>query len=189
MVMISFFGVHGSGKTLTAKFLLSQLENSKYVPLEAIGEVKGLDPIQRQTLYFTTYVRQYLKNSHTEHPVIFDSHPALTIPYTDYWIKDSYRKRKIMEAFQIVVENLPKTDYLVYLRTFDVELVRERIFSRTDTFRDKSEEANPEYIKAIMIKVEEYLKLHGSKIAHSIIVIPAEIEVDERAKKILEIIK
>ncbi len=183
---IAFIGVHGIGKTTTAKMLENY--GFRMVPLEAIHLIEGLDPISRQLLYFTTYVSDFLKaSSSIIEDLAFDSHPLLVLPYTEYWLsKAGVAKEDLsrtLDSFLRVLLILPKVDVLFYLRMTSVEKVIERLKMRGR--RNLSEEADREYLKFIDERAKYYVKIYGDKVACRVVEINGSLEVNERVEIVL----
>jgi len=185
---IAFIGVHGSGKTTTARFFNKYGFRSQSV--EAIHKAFGLEPIQRQTLFFTTYVSSYLSglNENKNQNIVFDSHPLIVLPYTEYWLlKGGFPKNTVDDvvmSFLNIVLMLPKVDLMVYLKGERIDIIIDRILKRA-RFSTK-EEANAEYIAFIDKKIQSYLAKYGDRIAKNLLVVDASIELFERAKLIEE---
>lgn len=185
---IAFIGVHGSGKTTTARYFNKYGFKSQSV--EAIHKAFGLEPIQRQTLFFTTYVSSYLSglNENRNQKIVFDSHPLIVLPYTEYWLlKGGFPKdtvEDVVKSFLNIVLMLPKVDLMVYLKGEKTDVIIDRILKRA-RFSTK-EEANAEYVEFIDKKIQSYLNRYGEKIAKNLLVVDATIELFERAKVIEE---
>lgn len=176
---IYFIGVHGVGKTTTAKYLASKLRDHVYVSMDCIDEVKGLSPIARQLLFFSTYVRQYLRTYRNEN-IIVDSHPLLVIPYTLWWTKSE----ELANEFLNIILKMPTSDVIIHLKPNDLNVLAKRIQKR---YRyNVFEEGQIDYIKFIITKTEEYLKMYGSRISNNIIHVDADMEVYLRGDFILK---
>ena len=178
MVRIYFIGVHGVGKTTTAKYLVSRLNGYSFHEMDCIEEVAGLSPTARQLLFFTTYVRQYLRTYRLGN-VVVDSHPLLVIPYTLWWTKD----KELADEFLRIVLRLPKCDYMIYLKPHDINILIRRIQER---YRyNVIEEGQLDYINFIIEKTEDYLRRYGGLISNEVIYVNADMEVNERGDYIL----
>ena len=180
---IAFIGVHGIGKTTTAK----ALENYGFrmVPLEAIHLIEGLDPISRQVLYFTTYVSDFLKaSSSLVDDIAFDSHPLLVLPYTEYWLSKAgvavEDLRRTLDSFLRVLLILPKVDVLFYLRMTSLDKVVERLRMRSR--RNLSEEADREYLEFIDNRTRYYVRRYGERVACRVVEVDGSLEVDDRVE-------
>ena len=179
---IYFVGVHGVGKTTTAKYLAYKLKNHTYIDMDCIEDVKGLPPIARQLLFFTTYVRQYLRTYRNKN-IIVDSHPLLVIPYTLWWTKNE----ELADEFLKIILRIPKSDVIVHLKPHNLDILVERIQER---YRyNVYEEGQIDYIKFIISKTEEYLKTYGNQVSNHVIHVNADTEVDVRGAHILKELK
>lgn len=185
---VSFVGVHGSGKTTTARRAVR--DGFRMQSVEAIDIAFGLPPVERQTLFFTTYVNSFLAALNTSDDVklVFDSHPLVVLPYTEYWLrKGGFTPSKIeqvLDAFAKIIELLPPVDLMVYLEADDLDIVVERIKRRARF--SVSEEARVDYIEFIDQRLSEYLGSMGGRLARSIIRIRASEEVEKRYSKVRE---
>ena len=56
-MIVSLIGVHGVGKTYTAR-ILSSSYGFKHKTIEVIEAAYGLDPVNMQLLFFSSYVRR-----------------------------------------------------------------------------------------------------------------------------------
>ncbi len=182
-VTIAFIGVHGAGKTRTAE-ILAKL-GYVYQPLEVIDEAYGLNPLERQLLFFLSFTKEYLKalRRHRAH-VVFDSHPLLVIPYTEYWLRRAgYTWNEVSRLTRIMLETvllLPKIELLVYIKPRNIDTIVKRLYLRRRF--NVEEEANPEYIEYIDSRTGFYVKKYSSRLALKTIVIDAEVEAEKRAE-------
>jgi len=186
---IAFIGVHGVGKTRTAE-VLSRM-GYVYQPLEVIDEAYGLNPLERQLLFFLSFTGEYLKAlKRYKTRVVFDSHPLIVIPYTEYWLrKAKYSWDEITRLIRIMLETilvLPKIDLLVYIKPRKYDTVVKRLYLRRRF--NVEEEANPEYIEYIDRRVNFYVDKYADRIASRTITIDAEVEVEERARIVYEMV-
>ncbi len=185
---VSFVGVHGSGKTTTAKRAVK--DGFRMQSVEAIDIAFGLPPVERQTLFFTTYVNSFLAALNTSDDVklVFDSHPLVVLPYTEYWLrKGGFTPAKIeqvLDAFVKIIELLPPVDLMVYLEADDLDIIVERVKRRARF--SVSEEARADYIEFVDQRLGEYLRSIGARLARSIIRIRASEEVDKRYSRVRE---
>ncbi len=181
-ITIAIVGVHGVGKTATAQVLAKR--GYYYQQLEVIDEAYGLNPLERQLLFFLSYTREYLKaTTRVKNYTVFDSHPLLVVPYTEYWLKQQeYTDIEIRKLTKMMVDTilfLPKTTLLVYLRPRSLETVVKRLKLRRRFNLD--EEAKLDYIEFIDRRTRFYVELLGKRIAREVIVVEAEKESHERA--------
>lgn len=181
-ITIAIVGVHGVGKTATARVLAKR--GYYYQQLEVIDEAYGLNPLERQLLFFLSYTREYLKATiRVKSYTVFDSHPLLVVPYTEYWLKQqNYTDIEIRKLTKMMIDTilfLPKTTLLVYLKPLFIETVVKRLKLRRRFNFD--EEARPDYIEFIDRRTRFYFELLGKRIAKEILVVEAEKEVYERA--------
>ena len=179
---IAIVGVHGVGKTATAQVLAKR--GYHYRQLEVIEEAYGLNPLERQLLFFLSYTREYLKaTTRVKGYTVFDSHPLLVVPYTEYWLKQQdYSDLEIRKLTKMMVDTilfLPKTTLLVYLKPLSLETVVKRLKIRRRFNLD--EEARIDYIEFIDRRTRFYVELLGKRIAREVLVIEAEKEAHERA--------
>ena len=185
---VSFVGVHGSGKTTTAKRAVK--DGFRMQSVEAIDIAFGLPPVERQTLFFTTYVNSFLAalNTSDDAKLVFDSHPLVVLPYTEYWLrKGGFTPAKIeqvLDAFVKIIELLPPVDLMVYLEADDLNIVVERVKRRARF--SVSEEARVDYIEFIDQRLSEYLRSIGGRLARNIIRIRASEEVEKRYSRVRE---
>ncbi len=181
-ITIAIVGVHGVGKTATAQVLAKR--GYYYQQLEVIDEAYGLNPLERQLLFFLSYTREYLKaTTHVKSYTVFDSHPLLVVPYTEYWLKQQdYADIEIRKLTKMMIDTilfLPKTTLLVYLRPRSLETVVKRLKLRRRFNLD--EEAKLDYIEFIDRRTRFYVELLGKRIAREVLVVEAEKEAYERA--------
>ena len=181
-ITIAIVGVHGVGKTATAQVLAKR--GYYYQQLEVIDEAYGLNPLERQLLFFLSYTREYLKaTTRVKGYTVFDSHPLLVVPYTEYWLRQQgYTDPEIRKLTKMMVDTilfLPKTTLLVYLRPRSLETVVKRLKLRRRF--NLEEEARQDYIEFIDRKTRFYVELLGKHIARETLVIEAEREAYERA--------
>ncbi len=181
---ISFVGVHGIGKTTTAKYF--SRKGFKLRAVEAIHLAYGLEPVQRQTLFFTKYVSDFLLalNKIGNNMLVFDSHPLVVLPYTEYWLRksglDKKRIEEVVLSFSKIIELLPKVDLLVFLKTTSFDTVVERILSR-DRF-SSIEEIDRDYIRFIDERIGHYLRIYKDVLAKDYLEINGTLEITDRAK-------
>ncbi len=181
-ITIAIVGVHGVGKTATAQVLAKR--GYYYQQLEVIDEAYGLNPLERQLLFFLSYTREYLKaTTRVKSYTVFDSHPLLVVPYTEYWLKQQdYTDIEIRKLTKMMIDTimfLPKTTLLVYLRPYSLETVVKRLKLRRRFNLD--EEAKLDYIEFIDRRTRFYVELLGKRIAREVLVVEAEKEAYERA--------
>ncbi len=181
-ITVAIVGVHGVGKTATALVLAKR--GYVYQQLEVIDEAYGLNPLERQLLFFLSYTREYLKaTTRVKGYTVFDSHPLLVVPYTEYWLKQqNYTDIEIRKLTKMMLDTilfLPKTTLLVYLKPTHTETVIKRLKYRRRF--NVEEEARREYIEFIDRRTKFYVELLGKRIAREILVIEAEKEAHERA--------
>jgi len=186
-LIIALVGVHGVGKTTTAIKLREY--GFKLEPLEAIHLVGGLDPVQRQTLFFTTYVSCFLKAvGRGGERIVFDSHPVLVLPYTEYWLGraglSADEIKRVLDSFQRVLSILPPIDLLVYMKPSKMSIIVERLLSRARP--NAREEADLNYLTFIDKRLRYYLNAYSSLLAKRIIVVDGSLEVDKRVQRVLE---
>jgi len=191
---VAIVGVHGVGKSYTAQ-QLEDVYGFRYARLEAIFEARGLKPTERQVLFFSKFVSGYLEETAKcfgcGRPLVFDSHPLLVLPYTEWWLGRAGRPPEeveaLVQAFKQVVRNLPKLTMLVYLKPATIETVLERIKSRSRfNFR---EELDEEYVTYIDARTEELVAKEGPRLAERVLVIKAELEGRERAARIYRLMQ
>ena len=186
---IAFIGVHGVGKTRTAE-ILSKMGYA-YQPLEVIEEAYGLNPLERQLLFFLSFTKEYLKALRRyKTRVVFDSHPLIVIPYTEYWLRRAeYSWDEITKLTRIMLETvllLPKIDLLVYIKPRKYDTVVKRLHLRRRF--NVEEEADPEYIEYIDRRTNLYINKYSHKLALRMLTIDAEIEAEERAEIVHNVI-
>lgn len=186
-VTIAFIGVHGVGKTRTAEILAKM--GYIYQPLEVIEEAYGLNPLERQLLFFLSFTKEYLKALRRyKARVVFDSHPLLVIPYTEYWLRRAgYSWDGIARLTRIMLETvllLPRINLLVYIKPRSMDTVVKRLHMRKRF--NVEEEANTEYIEYIDHRTEFYLNKYSHRLAARTLVVEAEIEADKRAEIVHE---
>lgn len=191
---VAIVGVHGVGKSYTAQ-QLEDLYGFRYVRLEAICEAQGLHPTQRQVLFFSKFVSEYVektaKHSNSKRPIVFDSHPLLVLPYTEWWLskagKSPHEIEELVQAFKHIVRNLPKLTMLVYLKPATIDTVIERIKSRSRF--NFHEELDEEYVTYIDARTEELVAREGPKLAERVLLVKAELEGRERATRIYRLLQ
>ncbi len=185
-MIVALVGVHGVGKTTTAIRLRKY--GFKLEPLEAIHLVDGLDPVQRQTLFFTTYVSGFLKAvGRGGERIVFDSHPILVLPYTEYWLGraglGADEIKRVLDSFQRVLSILPRIDLLVYMKPSSMDIIVKRLLSRARP--NAREEAKLDYITFIDKRLRYYLNTYSSLLAKRTVVVDGSLEVNERVKHLL----
>ncbi len=191
MVAIAFIGVHGIGKTTTARSL--NKHGFRYKPVEAIHVAYGLKPIERQTLFFVKYVYDFLSMlSRAEGKnVVFDSHPLITLPYTEYWLSRSgvgaSNIKKTISSFTSILGLLPSIDMIVYLKMNRIDVVVERILSRKRF--SASEEIDPDYIRFIDERLGDYMSEQCPNLARRCLEMDGTLELQARKEKILSILE
>lgn len=191
---VAIVGVHGVGKSYTAQ-QLEDLYGFRYVRLEAICEAQGLHPTQRQVLFFSKFVSEYVektaKHSNSRRPIVFDSHPLLVLPYTEWWLskagKPPHEIEELVQAFKHILRSLPKLTMLVYLKPETIDTVMERIKSRSRF--NFHEELNKEYVTYIDARTEELVAREGTRLAERVLVIKAELEGRVRAARIYKLLQ
>ena len=185
MPLISFIGVHGSGKTSTAR-LLAQLypDCYNYRGLEAIDEAHGLPPAARQLLFLSRFIDGYLQayreSQRNKKAVVVDSHPVLVPIYSRWWLRG--QAEETIEAMEKLLQLLPPADLLVYIRVRNVEEIVQRILMRGR--HTAQEEANPEYISFIDHEASRIVEEYGSRLARKIVILEAEELLEEKVRRI-----
>ena len=169
--MVALVGVHGVGKTTTARALGYPV---RYV--EAYHMVAGLPPRHRQLVFFLEFAWALLEAAGSrEQVLVLDNHPLLVLPYTDYFVGDNGLTR----AMESMLLQLPRVNLLVLLDPADTETVLERIVMRG---RNVEEEAVREYVEYITARTREYFNRLGRRIAEDVFIVPAERDVEERVR-------
>ncbi|ALL00789.1 Thymidylate kinase [Pyrodictium delaneyi] len=185
MPLISFIGVHGSGKTSTAR-LLAQLypDCYNYRELEAIDEAHGLPPIARQLLFLSRfidgYLRAYRESQRNRKAIVMDSHPVLVPIYSRWWLRG--QAEEAIEAMEKLLQALPPADLLVYIRAQSAEEIAQRILMRGRQVAQ--EEANPEYISFIDREASRIVEEYGGRLARRIIVLEAGEPLEEKVRRV-----
>lgn len=180
---VALVGVHGSGKTTTAR-LLAVGGGLRLRGLEAIEVAFGLPPVERQTLFLTTYVNSFLSALNTGEAggLVFDSHPIVVLPYTEYWLArgglGAGRVREVLGAFERIIALLPPVDLMVYLKADDTSVIVERVRRRARF--SAAEEAREDYIEYIDRRLNTLLNHSGNSLARHTLTIPASLEAEER---------
>ena len=182
LLTISFVGAHGSGKTTTARRAVK--DGFRMQSVEAIDLAFGLPPVERQTLFFTAYVNSFLSALNTTEPgvLVFDSHPLVVLPYTEYWLSrgglDRDRVDQVLEAFGSIIALLPPVDLMVYLEADDIDVLVERVKRRARF--SVAEEARADYIEFVDRKLRDYLQRLGPSLARYTLTVKASLELEER---------
>jgi len=200
-MIVAFAGVHGSGKTTTARRLCELLEDHaglecRCIELEAIGDVRGLNAVARQLLFASKFTYHYVMGMSSKADVIvYTSHPVMVIPYTAYWlVKTGVSDEVIVKSLLYIkgiIDLLPPPDILVYLRVADnisVDIIRSRIIRRGELEKDErnvEEEANPLYIKAISLLTDHVIDVYRRR-NWNILDVEARLEADMRARVIYD---
>ncbi len=184
-VSVAIIGVHGIGKTATAAVMEGM--GYRYVRIEAIEVAQPLYPTHRQIVFFSKYVSDFITHTPSpKKPVVFDSHPLVVLPYTEWWLKQAGEEPEVIEelltSFETIVSRLPKVTLLVYLKPERIETVVERIKMRS-RFNSR-EELNEDYIRFIDLRLKGYVRDLGRLVAEDVITIRAEDEMEIRARKI-----
>lgn len=183
---IGLIGVHGVGKTTTAKELRNLL-GLPHEEIEVISRAHGLDPVSRQVKFFTDYTSRYIDVISENESVIVDSHPLIVVPYTDYWIGEVNGNREVarelVDSIISTLKHLPKLDALVEIRPSTPSTVIRRVKHR-GRFNVREEE-NKEYIEYITSKIKYYVDKYGKLFSNKVIVVKAEIDPELRARSIL----
>ncbi|BES80885.1 hypothetical protein [Pyrodictium abyssi] len=185
MPLISFIGVHGSGKTSTAR-LLARLYPGCYLyhELEAIDEAHGLPPAARQLLFLSRFVEGYLQayreSQSTGKTVVMDSHPVLVPVYSRWWLRG--HAEDTVEAMEKLLQALPPADLLVYIRAGDPKEIARRILARGRAVA--REEADPEYIEFIDREASRIVEEYGASLARRIMVLDAQEPLEEKARRV-----
>ena len=182
---IALIGVHGIGKSTTARILSSSLD-IPHIEIEAISKAHGLQPELRQALFFAEYLSKYIQAVGRNGAVVIDSHPLIVIPYNNYWLGKVAGKQDLANTFSKamidILTNLPKIDLLVEIRPLIIDTVLDRIKTRGRF--NLSEEENREYVTFIASQIRHLVIKYGSLIAKEVITIPAEVEAEKRAELI-----
>lgn len=183
---IGLIGVHGVGKTTTAK-LLSKMLNTKHCEIEVISKAYGMSPVPRQVMFFTEYTSKYVDIITRESSVIVDSHPLIVVPYTDYWVgkrgNDPKTASVLRDSMINMLTLLPKLDILVEIRPASSSTVISRVKTRRRF--NLAEEANTEYIEFILERMKKYVEEYGLLLAKKVITVSAEIAPELRAETIV----
>ncbi len=191
---VAIVGVHGVGKSYTAQ-QLEDVYGFRYARMEAIFEARSLKPVERQVLFFSKFVSKYLeemvKSAGCGRPLVFDSHPLLVLPYTEWWLSRAGMPPEdidaLTRAFKLVIKSLPKLTMLVYLRPESVETVIERIRGRSRF--NFHEELDEDYVTYIDVRTGELVARDGPALASRVLVIRAELEGRERAARIYRLLQ
>jgi len=190
-MIISLVGVHGVGKTRTAR-VLAKVYNFKHRSIEAIDSAYGLDPVSRQLMFLSVYVKRFL-DIHREWlsspncNIVVDSHPLLVLPYTEYWLMNAGLERReindIISGMTTLIKRLPKVDAIVYISPTNIYTVLKRISIRNHF--NIAEELKRNYVEFI----DSWLKSKGieimKEIAKTTLTIPAEWNGNYRAAEIV----
>ena len=188
MFTVAIVGVHGVGKTATAA-VLEEL-GYRYVKVEAIDFAQPLPPTHRQIFFFSKYVHDFVKEMYTptKKPKVFDSHPLVVVPYTEYWMRKGgepkERIHELTESLKQILRNLPKVSLLVVLKPRKLSTVVERISYR-QRFNSR-EELDLGYISFINQGIISLAQELGPSLTHEVLMIEAEKEMDRRAREINE---
>ena len=83
---IAFVGVHGAGKSTTAKALSEKL-NIPFYEIEVVQEldVRKLDVIERELFFLSGFIHQFIKICSTSQTFILTNHPLSVLPYIDWF--------------------------------------------------------------------------------------------------------
>jgi len=188
MLSVAIVGVHGVGKTATAAMLEGL--GYRYVKVEAIDFAQPLPPIHRQLFFYTKYVADFIREMYqpTKKPKVFDSHPLVVIPYTQYWLmKNGHSEKdvaKLTNALETILLNMPRVSLLVALRPRNISTVLTRIKMR-QRFNSR-EELDIRYVTFVNDGILSLVEKVGKKIAFRTYVVEAEKEMEIRARIINE---
>ncbi len=187
---VAIVGVHGVGKTATAAVLEGL--GYRYIRVEAIEVAQALSPVYRQILFFSKYVADFIKaiSVPSNKPIVFDSHPLVVIPYTEYWLSKAgigeQEINEVVNSFIEIVKRLPKVSLLVALKPESVTTVVERIKLRSRF--NAHEELNEEYIRYVNEGILRLTDEIGPEIAEKVAYVRAEDEMEYRGKVINDLL-
>ncbi|MDO7976229.1 deoxynucleoside kinase [Oceanotoga teriensis] len=189
-IRINIEGNIGSGKTTLAnalfkefkadELILEEFENNPYLPLLYRNEDVGF---QTEMFFLVSRYKQY--NSMSESSLIISDYDMIKNKiFSNITIKNEIEKLKFYKIYDILTENLEKSDLIIYIDT-SVETVVKRIKSRKREFENK---IDIEYLK----KVDEAYKKTFKKIKNCIILDGDKFDVFnnedfERLIKIIEV--
>ncbi|UYP01065.1 deoxynucleoside kinase [Oceanotoga sp. DSM 15011] len=189
-IRINIEGNIGSGKTTLAnalfkkfkadELILEEFENNPYLPLLYRNEDVGF---QTEMFFLVSRYKQY--NSMSESSLIISDYDMIKNKiFSNITIKNEIEKSKFYKIYDILTENLEKSDLIIYIDT-SVETVVKRIKSRKREFENK---IDIEYLK----KVDEAYKKTFKKIKNCIILDGDKFDVFnnedfERLIKIIEV--
>ncbi|GAB6190078.1 deoxynucleoside kinase [Marinitoga arctica] len=170
-IRINIEGNIGSGKTTLAnalfyklnadELILEEFENNPYLPLLYKNEDVGF---QTEMFFLVSRYKQYHKNNKSN-LVISDYDMLKNKIFADITITNPYEKDKFLKIFDILTEDIPKPDVLIYIDT-DVDTVIERIKKRN---RDMEKIIAREYLEMVDIgyknyfsKIDNYIYVNGN---------------------------
>ncbi|QTA38296.1 deoxynucleoside kinase [Thermosipho ferrireducens] len=159
---INIEGNIGSGKTTLAQVLfetlkadeliLEEFENNPYLPLL----YRGLDVgFQTEMFFLVARYKQYLSSKCKNGLIISDYDMLKNKIFASITIKNETEKEKFFKIYNILTDNIPKADILIYIDT-SVPTIVERIKKRNRSFENQ---IDIEYLTLVDKKYKEYFSL------------------------------